>query len=125
MTKRVLSVGQCGPDAATLRSYVERNFDAQVLEADDLPATLAALAAAPVALVLVNRHLDFDYSEGLAVIRRIKADPQHGAIPCMLVSNYPDSQQAAIAAGCAPGFGKLEYVRPETRAKLAEFLDPR
>ena len=40
----------------------------------------------------------------------------------MLVSNYPEWQQAAIAAGALPGFGKAELNRAETREKLAAVL---
>jgi hypothetical protein len=40
----------------------------------------------------------------------------------MLVSNYPEYQQQAIAAGCEPGFGKAELSAPATLDKLARFL---
>jgi CheY-like chemotaxis protein len=122
MTKRVLSVGQCVPDHGQLRSYIERTFAAQVVAADDADAALAALGDGTFDLVLVNRKLDADYSDGLEVIRRIKADPRHSALPCMLVTNLAEHQQAAIAAGCEPGFGKQQYARPETRERLARFL---
>ena len=32
MPKRVLDVGQCGPDHATIRSYLTRNFDCEVVQ---------------------------------------------------------------------------------------------
>ncbi len=72
---------------------------------------------------MVNRKLDIDYTDGLEIIRQIKADPQLAAVPCMLVTNYAEHQQAAVAAGAEPGFGKLELGSPETRAKLARFLE--
>jgi hypothetical protein len=40
----------------------------------------------------------------------------------MIVTNYPDHQDAAIAAGAIRGFGKLEYDRPETKEKIAAVL---
>jgi len=66
--------------------------------------------------------LDFDHSDGLEIVRRLKADPQWAAVPVMLVSNYPEYQQQAIAAGAEPGFGKAELTSPATLEKLAKFL---
>jgi CheY-like chemotaxis protein len=123
MTKRVLSVGQCGPDTAQLRALVERNFAAQLLTADTGEQACAALRSGHVDLVLVNRKLDIDYSDGLDIIRQIKADAELAVVPCMLVTNYAEHQQSAVAAGAEPGFGKLEFAQPETRAKLARFLE--
>ncbi len=123
MSKRVLSVGQCGPDTGPLRRLIESSFPAQLVSVDTGNEALAALAGGPFDLVLVNRKLDIDYSDGLDVIRRIKADPRLAAVPCMLVTNYPEHQAEAVAAGAEPGFGKLELARPETHARLARFLE--
>lgn len=122
MSKRVLSVGQCGVDHAALSAMLENNFGAEVVPAETAADALVALGHEKFDLVVVNRKLDADYSDGLEIIRRIKADPQLAATPCMLVTNYPEHQQAAIAAGAEPGFGKLAYDRPETREQLARFL---
>jgi CheY-like chemotaxis protein len=122
MAKRVLDVGQCVPDHAAICSLLERRFGAEVLAADDLEQTLAALRQGPVDLVLVNRKLDADYSDGLEIIRHIKSDPHLAAVPVMLVTNYPEYQQQAVAAGAAPGFGKAELSSPATLEKLAEYV---
>ena len=42
--------------------------------------------------------------DGLALCRRLKADPKLARVPVMLVSNYPEVQAAAVAAGLAGGF---------------------
>jgi two-component system chemotaxis response regulator CheY len=73
-------------------------------------------------LVLVNRKLDVDYSDGLEVIRQIKSDPAIADVPVMLVTNYPEHQDAAVAAGAVRGFGKLEFEKPETRERIAAVL---
>lgn len=122
MQKRVLDVGQCGPDHATIRGYLTRNFDCDVVQVDDAAGALAQLQASRFDLVLVNRKLDIDYSDGIEVIRQLKADPNGSAVPVMLVTNYPEHQEAAIAAGAVPGFGKLEYGKPETRERIAAHL---
>jgi CheY-like chemotaxis protein len=122
MGKRVLDVGQCGPDHSTIRSYLTRNFDCDVVQVDNAAGALAELQAGHFDLVLVNRKLDIDYSDGIEVIRQLKADPKAAAVPVMLVTNYPEHQDAAIAAGAIRGFGKLEFGKPETRDQLAGVL---
>ena len=123
MPKRVLDVGQCGPDHSAIRSYLTRNFDCEVVQVDDAAGALAELKGGQFDLVLVNRKLDCDYSDGIEVIRALKGHPDAASVPVMLVTNYPEHQEAAIAVGAIPGFGKLEFQKPETREKLAELLE--
>ena len=123
MPKRVLDVGQCGPDHFAIRSYLTRNFDCEVVQVHDAEDALAELRNGEFHLVLVNRKLDMDYSDGVDVVRALKADPRAANVPVMLVTNYPEHQDAAIAAGAVRGFGKLEFEKPETRAKIAEILE--
>ena len=120
--KRVLDVGQCAPDHAAIRRLVAGAFGAELVQADRLDDALAALRRSSFDLVLVNRKLDIDYSDGIEIVRAIKADPALAATPVMLVTNYPEHQQAAIAAGAEPGFGKAELDSAETREKLSRFL---
>jgi CheY-like chemotaxis protein len=122
MGKRVLSVGQCGPDHFALTRFLRQHFAVEIVPADLSAAALEQLRKTPFDLVLVNRKLDADYSDGLEVIRSIKADPALASIPVMLVTNYPEHQQAAVAIGALPGFGKLEYDNPETLEKLRHVL---
>ncbi len=123
MRKRVLDVGQCGPDHSTITSYLTRNFDCDVVQVDDAASALDALRDGEFHLVLVNRKLDIDYSDGLEVIRQLKADPKAAGVPVMLVTNYPEHQDAAILVGAIRGFGKLEFEKPEIRARIAELLE--
>jgi len=122
MPKRVLSVGQCGPDHVAICGLLRRHFDVRVERADALPDALAAVRQAPHDLVLVNRKLDVDYSDGMEVIRAIKAEPSLAGVPVMLVTNFPDHQRIAVEAGAERGFGKLELDEPQTVARLARFL---
>jgi CheY-like chemotaxis protein len=122
MSKRVLDVGQCGPDHATITSYLKRHFDCEIVQAHGTDDTLAQLNSGLFDLVLVNRKLDADYSDGIEIIRQIKADPKIASVPVMLVTNYPEHQETAIAAGAVRGFGKLEFDKPQTRDRLAAVL---
>lgn len=122
MGKRVLDVGNCVPDHAAIRRLLESSFGAEVVQAHGADDTLRILSAEKFDLVLVNRKLDQDYSDGLAIIERIKADPKLAGVPCMLVTNYADQQEAAVAAGAEYGFGKKELQSSATREKLARIL---
>ena len=122
MSKRVLDVGQCGPDHAAIRRLVERQFGAQVVQTHGPNDTLTALRSGPFDLVLINRKLDADYSDGIEILRKIKADAAVADVPVMIVTNYPEHQDAAVAEGALRGFGKLEYDKPETRDKIAAAL---
>jgi CheY-like chemotaxis protein len=121
MRKRVLDVGNCGPDHAAIKRLVGR-FNCDVLQAHGAEDALDALRGGDVALVLVNRKLDMDYSDGIEVIRQIKADPGLSKTPVMLVTNYADHQEAAEAIGALRGFGKLEFDKPETLQRLQGVL---
>jgi two-component system chemotaxis response regulator CheY len=125
MTKRVLDVGNCVPDHAAIRGMLQRSFGAEVVQVDGPDDALAALRKEPFDLVVVNRKLDQDYSDGLDVIKAIKADAKLASVPCMLITNYPDQQQTAVAAGAEYGFGKKELQSDETQARLAKFLSPK
>lgn len=120
--KRVLDVGQCNPDHASIRSMLERQFDAEVVRAHQLDDALQQLRSGQFDLVLVNRKLDIDYSDGMEIIKRIKADPELNSVPVMLVTNYPEYDQAAVAAGAESGFGKAQLSDPKTHEKLARIL---
>ena len=122
MPKRVLDVGNCVPDHAAIRRLLENTFHAEVVQAHDCSGALSALRKEPFDLVLVNRKLDADYSDGLDIIKQIKSDPQLAPLPCMLITNYPDQQEIAVQAGAVPGFGKKELSTPQTKARLAQFL---
>ena len=122
MTKRVLDVGNCSLDHGAIRSLIESSFQAEVAQAHGADDALDLLGRGKFDLVLVNRKLDQDYSDGLDVIAAIKARPEHAAIPCMLITNYPEHQTAAVAAGCEPGFGKKTLHDRATHERLKKHL---
>lgn len=108
MAKKILLVGHCGPDSSYLRMVIRQaDKDALILMADD-DAELGRQLEQPVDLVLFNRELGYGFASelGVEVIRRLKQ--KQPELRTMLVSNYPDAQKAAEAAGALPGFGKRE-----------------
>ncbi|TWT38541.1 response regulator [Blastopirellula retiformator] len=122
MTKKVLDVGNCGPDYSSIKSFIERTFDAKVLQADGPEDTLEILRRDQIDLVLVNRKLDRDYTDGLEVIKQIKADDALASVPTMLITNYEEHQQLAKSEGAVQGFGKLSLQKPETKDLLQPYL---
>lgn len=122
MPKRLLDVGNCGPDHAAIRALVTGNFNAAIVQTHGIEDTLEQLRRQPFDLVLINRKLDRDYSDGIDILRQIKSDPELAKIPVMLITNYAEHQQQAVADGAEPGFGKLELHTPATHEKLARFL---
>jgi DNA-binding response OmpR family regulator len=122
MAKRVLDLGNCTPDHGRLTRYVEEQFGAEIGWAHNEDEALEQLRAEQFDLVIVNRKLDSDGSDGLEIIQRMKANAKLASVPVMLLTNYPDVQQQAVALGAEPGFGKSEYALPETAEKLRRFL---
>lgn len=122
MPKRVLDVGQCVPDHAAIRRMLESRFGAAVEQTHGADDTLARLREGPVDLVLINRKLDADYTDGIEIVKAIKADPELAATPVMLVTNYAEHQVAAVEAGAVPGFGKDALRAPATEERLARLL---
>ena len=122
MTRLVLDVGQCGPDHAAIAGLLRRRYDVVVERTEQLEDTLTALREKKFDLVLVNRKLDIDYGDGLAIIRAIKNDPALAGTPVMLVSNYADAQSVAVEAGAIEGFGKAELAARATAVKLDRLL---
>lgn len=123
MTKRVLDVGNCSPDHSAIKQLLRTRFDCEVRQAHGAEDALAELGAGQFDLVLVNRKLDQDYSDGIDVIRRILAERGEQAPPVMLITNYAEHQDAAVAIGAKRGFGKLQFSEPETLQRLKAVLD--
>lgn len=122
MAKRVLAVGNCSLDHSLLAQMLQRQFGAEVIRAANRNQTLDALRAGPFDLVLINRVLASDGSAGTDLIAAIKADPQLSSTPVMLLSDYPDAQAAAVAAGAEAGFGKSQLDSATAAERLAPFL---
>ncbi|MDZ4659965.1 MAG: response regulator [Bythopirellula sp.] len=122
MTKRVLDVGNCGPDFGSITRFLTQNFDCTVEQAHGPEDALAKLRGGDYALVTINRKLDQDYSDGAEILKQIKADPAIQKTPVMLITNYAEHQDAAVELGAERGFGKLQFSEPETLEKLEKFL---
>ncbi|MCA9194801.1 MAG: response regulator [Planctomycetales bacterium] len=122
-SRKVLDVGNCAPDHAAICRMLKAGFDVEVLQAHGVTDALDILRSTTVDLVLINRKLDRDYSDGIEVLKLIKTDEDLQDTPVMLITNYAEHQQAAVSLGALPGFGKLEFSSPTTQEKLAAVLN--
>lgn len=119
----VLLVGHCLPDSFGLTRLVHKASPSADVTRVNKEAQLAE-SAPQASLLLVNRELDgrFRQSLGVDLIAALRADGVE--TPIMLISNYDDAQEAAVAAGAMVGFGKRAVRDPETvdriRAALAQ-----
>lgn len=125
MTKRVLDVGNCTFDHSRIRRMIETSFDAVLVQAHGEEDAFSALLDDHIDLVLVNRRLSRDGSDGIEIIKRIKQTAEMSAVPAMLVTNYSEYQEQAVEAGAEWGFGKEELDAPETIEKLKGILGSR
>lgn len=123
MPRTVLSVGQCRPDNAAITHFLKSNFDVEVITSDLPTDTSTSISENAVDLVLINRKLDADYSDGMDILRSLKADDATAGIPVMLVSNFAEWQEKAVEAGALYGFGKSELTSPETLQRVKSALE--
>ena len=126
MTKRILDVGQCNPDHTTIRHFLTTHFSgAEVVRAHLYKDAMQQLADEKFDLVLVNRLLDQDHSEGAEIVKAMQADENLKSVPVMIVSNFEDAQDAAEKLGARRGFGKAALLAREGgEAEVLELLKP-
>lgn len=122
MSKTVLNVGQCRPDTAAIGHFLKSNFGATMISTDLMDDTMQALKDQPIDLVLINRKLDADYSDGMAILKAMKEDHALSKIPVMLVSNFAEWQEKAVEAGAIYGIGKAELATKEATDRVREAL---
>jgi two-component system, chemotaxis family, chemotaxis protein CheY len=120
--KKVLSLGQCGADHGSISGLLRTKFGAETTAARTFEDALNKLRQEDYALVLVNRVLDSDGESGLEFIDRMKKEEHLRKVPVMLVSNYADAQEEAVAHGALPGFGKSALWQAETMERLRAVL---
>ncbi len=117
---RVLSIGQCGFDSASLERLFRQSYAAEVESVDSGDEARGLLRGSQFDLVLVNRRLDRDGSSGIDLIAQLLEDAP--SVPVMLVSDRADAQAEAVEKGATPGFGKSALGSPETDRRIRAVL---
>ena len=122
MSKKVALIGHCGPDSSYLRlAVMKASKGVKVVGADDREELQRVLEEG-ADLLLFNRELGYGFDEemGVDVIKRLRAERPD--LKMMLVTNYPEVQAVAVAAGALPGFGKREIGSPRVVQLLKDAL---
>ena len=118
----VLDVGSCSPDHGMIRQLLTKHFDVQIDKVMFVDDAIARMREQPYALVLFNRLIFDDGSEGIELLHRAKADADLAKTPVMMISNFAKAQDGAVAAGAERGFGKSSLSDPQTVELLARYL---
>ncbi len=118
----VLVVGQCAFDYESIGTMLSESFGADVGAAATCEEAFQAVLTGHCDLVLVNRILDADGTSGLNLIRQWQTREETRATLVMLVSDYSEAQDAAVALGANRGFGKDTLNSAATRDVLAALL---
>src|SRR4051812_38942788 len=105
MSKRILLVGHCGVDGPRLqREIAARVRTAEAVRINSME-NLHEACDEGADLLLVNREpVGFSPLMGVDLIRELKEEYPDQKV--MLVSDFPEAQEEATAAGALPGFGK-------------------
>ena len=121
--KQIVLVGHCAADCRMLKSAIERATPGVAVRSVGDMKALETLALA-CCLLLINRVLSSGWpaSAGVELIKLLKASPLPPAM--MLLSDFPDAQQQAEAAGAMPGFGKSELGGEKMTQRLQAALGP-
>ena len=113
MPIKILDVGQCGFDGPRMSEFFRKKLDAEV---DNAPAAQDAVRSLSshrkYNLALVNRVLAGDGASGIELIQMLIKSGC--TTPLMLVSDYSEAQDAAVAQGAIRGFGKAELEDAQT-----------
>lgn len=116
----VLSVGQCGADEPQIRALLKKVQVSRVDQAHSSAEALRFIQQQHYHLILINRVLDVTGESGHSLLSRIVEVRPEQAV--MLVSNYPEAHQEAVALGGLYGFGKSELSSPTTAEKIRKAL---
>jgi DNA-binding NarL/FixJ family response regulator len=118
MPKKVLLVGHCGPDGSYLRVAVRAASPEAIVSCAGTNDELRRAIANGIDLLLINRNLDgdFEQADGIELIQSLRtSDPD---VKMMLITNFPEAQAAARAAGALAGFGKKDLGKPAAVAAI-------
>ncbi|MEM7808401.1 MAG: hypothetical protein AAF561_09845 [Planctomycetota bacterium] len=122
-TPVVTLVGHCGPDSSFLRMAVSSAAPGATVTMADTNQQLADVLENGSDLLLFNRVLEsgFDDSDGVALLKQTKA--ANPGLKVLMVSNFPQTQQEAEAAGAVEGFGKNDISSGKASERIKAALE--
>ncbi|MBN1256174.1 MAG: hypothetical protein JXA52_00560 [Planctomycetes bacterium] len=106
MAKAVLLVGHCDLDSPRIEKALLLAGAGIFENVHTIEEAVAKCEATEFALVVGNRVIGFDQEGGLHLLTAIKASAKAKNTPVMILSGFAETQEAVIAVGGVPGFGK-------------------
>ncbi len=122
MKRKILDVGQCNADNSRISQLLNQNFDVEILRAHSHAEAVQLAVETKFDLVLINRLLDADGAPGMAILQELKGNEATSDIPVIVVSNFTETQEQAVAAGAVSGFGKAALDEESTLQILSNYL---
>lgn len=119
--KTIVLVGHCGVDGPRLQSALSSRLQGcDVLRINDL-GELESACEQGADLLLVNREpLGFEGTEGVELIRALRE--RYPDTKAMIVTDFAEVQDEAVAAGAVPGFGKRDIDSPKLEEAVRQAL---
>ena len=105
-----------------MMSRVLVEYGLQVFIANDANQAFGLLDSVTPDLILLDVMMPG--VDGIAFLRRLRADPRLGIVPVLLVTAYLDTLERGIAAG-AQGYLTKPFSAQQLRAAIAGFLEVR
>ncbi len=119
---QLLDVGNCDPDHAAISRMLNEHFHVTIDRVMYVDQAMDRMRRRRYDLVLFNRLIFEDGSEGIELLKRAGQDASLRDVPIMMVSNFPEAQEAARRLGGRPGFGKAAIDQPGTIEMLSAYL---
>jgi CheY-like chemotaxis protein len=105
-----------------MMSRVLIEYGLQVFIANDANQAFGLLDSVTPDLILLDVMMPG--VDGIAFLRRLRADPRLGIVPVLLVTAYLDTLERGIAAG-AQGYLAKPFSAQQLRAAISGFLEVR
>ena len=102
-----------------MMSRVLVEYGLQVFIANDANQAFGLLDSVTPDLILLDVMMP--RVDGIAFLRRLRADPRLGIVPVLLVTAYLDTLERGIAAG-AQGYLAKPFTSQQLRAAISRFL---
>ena len=88
MSRKVLDVGQCNFDNSRITHFLKQHFEVEVDRSHSHDEAVKLALDTPYDLILVNRILDADATQGMDILSTLKTKPSTAETPVMICLLY-------------------------------------
>jgi DNA-binding NarL/FixJ family response regulator len=119
---RVGLIGHCGFDSMGLSNMVLKAVPGTQVVSIHGEGDLAIEAEGGISLLLINRQVGGGFRQSSGVDLAAEVARRWPGVKSMVITNYDDVQEAAVAAGALRGFGKNDLGRANAMQQLRDAL---